>query len=823
MRRQMLESVAELLLAVSALSPLVVYFNDLQWARLGTIDLVASLVRLIRERERGGQTIAIAVLGSFRDDEVDGRPLSGLLSMLRDAGAHETALLPLPAQNVEALLCSMLGVSSLPEAFVARIASETAGSPFFVEEVMRILVDNGSVYLEDGAWAASKAVGELEIPTTMTHVFMRRFSFLSDAARGVLELLSASARPTAPALLTAVSGLSSDAFHQGLKELEQKRIVAGDDRHYHVAHDRMRESVYANIDAARRGDIHLRFGRALEQASSETGERVFELAYHFRRSPDRAASLRYAVTAGEKAKREFAHQVAIDSFEQALELLAAGEGGAERAVLQKDVSEQLGDLYFLTGDYDRSARRFEHALEQNTEPITLSRLHRKMGQVFHGQGDYPRMVETLWRVVGLLGGRRLDSRRGSFWFTLGALWRHVADGLFPRRARPAATAGERGRWRELSANYMRLGYAYYALDPIAAIGVTLEALACGERAGASDELCHSLAGAGVLYSGLTLHGRARRYGARSLALAQQIGSKWQEANAHGFIGIIELNASDWAACGEHSGRAIALSTEFAGLHELATGYQYGFLCTMYRGRLREAQALSRAFLERAEGSKSNLFASVYLMHQGAALAKLGEREAGLALLERALAVTETSQARDAMLLCQTRMWMGDVHLCAGDLERAIDLLELAKETRERHLLIGDEVVPLYSLLARAQLARAKVLAREPAAARVLLKRAGKNAEKARRLARWHPNFTSPALLADALWAWQAGKQRYARRQFRRAIDVAVAQDARYCLAQAYAGAGECLGRADYLREAAALFAACGAGLDLARPVVSSSL
>ena len=111
--------------------------------------------------------------------------------------------------------------------FVDRVCAETGGNPFFVEEVMRSLVEHGGVYIEDGGWATSDDIAQLDIPSSITQVLRRRIALLTPEAERVLELLAIAARPVDTSVLEAAAGLSSDHFYSALSTLVARQMVEG--------------------------------------------------------------------------------------------------------------------------------------------------------------------------------------------------------------------------------------------------------------------------------------------------------------------------------------------------------------------------------------------------------------------------------------------------------------------------------------------------------------------------------------------------------------------------------------------------------------------
>ncbi len=155
--------VADFFLAVSELVPFVAYVNDLQWARAGTADLLGTLFSSI-DFARSGSAVAfgyvsLAVIVATRSRRAHAARLVG--RQLADV----IELKPLSREEVGDVIGSMLGIEELPAAFVERVSREAAGNPFFVQEIMRVLINTGSVYAHGGEWAARKEIPAIDIPT----------------------------------------------------------------------------------------------------------------------------------------------------------------------------------------------------------------------------------------------------------------------------------------------------------------------------------------------------------------------------------------------------------------------------------------------------------------------------------------------------------------------------------------------------------------------------------------------------------------------------------------------------------------------------------
>lgn len=298
-RRRMIDAVAEFLVKLGGLAPYVAYLNDLQWAREGTTDLIAALLRVRSEEAESG----LCLLGSFRIDDVGDRPLARLLASETSRPLIKVVeLLPLEDLYVAELLKSMLGLAELPEGLASRVAEASGGLPFFVEEILRDLLEEGRLALLRGEGVLGADALGLRFDAAAS--FLKRAARVSPEERRVLDLLAVCGRPAEPAVLRQVTGLPSLAVQDALHVLTEKQMVvavAGARERYNLAHDRMRETLYATLEAEARALLHLGLARSLAFGldPEERGETLFEAVGHF----DQALRLLPPAARDEKRER----------------------------------------------------------------------------------------------------------------------------------------------------------------------------------------------------------------------------------------------------------------------------------------------------------------------------------------------------------------------------------------------------------------------------------------------------------------------------------------------------------------------------------------
>jgi class 3 adenylate cyclase len=344
-------AVVGLLREATASESLVLILDDLHWADKPTLQLLKHVVA----EARGTRVLIIA---TYRDSDLHrGHPLSELLADLhRFEGIERVALSGLSQPEIVQMM-ERAGGHELDQAGVAlshELFRETDGNPFYTGELLRHLVESGTVYRqENGRYTVRGKLSELERPQSVREVLGRRVGRLGEDAHNVLSVAAVIGREFDLELLVAVTERSED----GLLELLEKAVAAGVlvesasfPGLFSFAHALIPHTLYADVGTTRRARLHRRVAEALEHLlGPDPGARVGELALHWAKattSVDLPKAVGYARLAGERALEELAPDEALRWFRQALELLADHDDDRERC----DLLLGLGQAQYQTGD-----------------------------------------------------------------------------------------------------------------------------------------------------------------------------------------------------------------------------------------------------------------------------------------------------------------------------------------------------------------------------------------------------------------------------------------------------------------------------------------
>jgi class 3 adenylate cyclase len=315
-RFRVFDAFTRFLTEASGSRPLVLVLDDLHWADEPSL----LLLRFVARRLSG---TGLLIVGGYRDVEL-GRhhPLAGTLAELAGTeGIRSVALRGLGSDAIASYIELTAGVARPPADLAEAIRDQTAGNPFFIGEVVRLMAAEGRL-------GEDQARSEVSIPQGVREVVGRRLDRLSDGANRILTLAAVCGRSFWIDVVARIAGQTTDEVATALVEAVDARLVfesTEDPGRFWFAHALVRETLEAEIAAARRADLHRRIGEALEQLYPDPGESELPaLAHHFLESAS-AGRAEEAIDYGRRAARQasasLAHEDAANLYGRVVETL----------------------------------------------------------------------------------------------------------------------------------------------------------------------------------------------------------------------------------------------------------------------------------------------------------------------------------------------------------------------------------------------------------------------------------------------------------------------------------------------------------------------
>ncbi|TMJ29101.1 MAG: serine/threonine-protein kinase PknK, partial [Alphaproteobacteria bacterium] len=360
--------------------PLALFLDDLQWLDAATLDLLEDLLT-------PPGVPHLLLIGAYRDNEVTAaHPLTRKLEAIRNAGAdvHEIALAPLACEDVRQLVADALHCEPEDADQLARLVHEkTAGNPFFTNQFVSSLADEGMLVFDH---AAARWSWDLErihakgYTDNVVDLMVGKLTRLQAETYQALQQLACLGNSAETAMLSIVLGSSEGKVHAALSPAVRQELVERTLDAYRFVHDRVLEAAYTLIPEGERAAEHLRIGRLLaaQTPPEAIAEHVFEIVGHLNRgdalidSPEeREQVAELNLMAGQRA-------IASTAYASALMYLAAGA-----ALLPPDAFERRHELAFrlelhraecefLTGDVAAAENRLNLLSARPTGLVDLA-------------------------------------------------------------------------------------------------------------------------------------------------------------------------------------------------------------------------------------------------------------------------------------------------------------------------------------------------------------------------------------------------------------------------------------------------------------------
>ncbi|MCX6032345.1 MAG: tetratricopeptide repeat protein, partial [Chloroflexi bacterium] len=525
--------------AIVARQPVLLLLEDLHWADDSSLDLVWRLVEAI-------PAAPLLIVAVTRPALVERRPNWG-----EGQEAHvRLELKPLSRRVSRALVEEILQkVPHVPEALRELVVEGAEGNPFYVEELIKMLIEDGVIVAGADAWSvALDRLAQVRVPPTLTGILQARLDALPLAEKVLLQRAAVVGRLFWDDAVRALSGGSevwsedqTSTFRSTLHALRGRELVFCRERsafagteEYIFKHSLLRDVTYETVLLKLRRKYHAQVAVWLEaHAGERLGEFLGKIGGHYELAGEGLKAAEYLRRAGEEAVKVSAYQDARAAFERALRLLpppplvssgeeslatpapsplptsgeARGPGDAVRPALLVD----LGQTLIRLSDYPAASARLEEGLAlaqtagaRQIEAAALTGL----GEVSWRQGHYEAAERRL--EAGLAAAQACGHRAGM------ALAAHQLGWVAYRRGQHEQAT----RWGEDSR-------AWY--DQI------------GDRQGVAAALNEL----GIVAYSRGEHETAKHCFMESLALCQEIGDRRGTANALNNLGMAASRQGAW--------------------------------------------------------------------------------------------------------------------------------------------------------------------------------------------------------------------------------------------------------------------------------------
>jgi predicted ATPase/class 3 adenylate cyclase len=680
LQRQIFVALRKLFKSLASENPLIVIADDLHWSDPVSAELLLFLVTMVTSEP-------ILFVCAQRRQGADSP--NDRLIRTQSLISSQTIRLQLERLSVvesELLLAELLSHQDLPGELVSAIVHQSEGNPYFLEEYIRMLIEQGLVSLAQDGWVLNPDLDpeDLPLPSSLETLIRSRIDALPADLKQLVQYGSIIGSPFEARLLESIPQLPN--VQVNLTRLESRLILhtADEPGRWQFNHSLIETVAYETVLRARRQALHLEVAEAMESHwSGFEADHAEELAHHYSRAVQGAKALSYLMLAGERATAQYANQEALSFFEQATQQLNALSDPP--LDLQYRLAIGLGDVHREMGQYVDSRAALEQALNL-VESGQLSErqqagLYLRLGETIRRQGDPDAAHSYTSRALHLLDEPDdRETQTEAVRLLTNLAWIHFSQGKFEQALQQAE-----------------------------------DGLALAERAGALNELSavENLMG-GIHYS-QSQWSEALHHTTRAMVLREQLGYTWGVAASLSNLGILAQMSGQWSKAWSFFERSLAIRQEIGDVEGIANAHNNLGTLAQDQGKSELAEKHLKASLEIAIPFQLG----VYVIHANMTLAKVllwrGEMEAARSALATSTQEAELLGAKHA--LAENTQILAQILMAEGD------LLE-AKKQAEHSAAIAVEIgMPAVEAAARRTVAEIDLHLGDLAAARESLAKA----------------------------------------------------------------------------------------------------
>lgn len=657
LRQQTFLAVREFLAQVASHRPLLLILEDLHWVDRPSLDLLLFLLGLTRDAP-------LAVLGLSRPEGEAVQRIRAWAEEARAAPFVEVALDRLPPADSDRLAAQLLQTPRVPQVVREWVVKRAEGNPFFMEELVRMLMDRGLLRQVGGEWVwAGGDMGQVEaVPATLQALIAARVDSLAPTPREVIQVAAVAGRSFSPRLLEeAVPQERRGAIRPALVVLEERGLITpeeGGEGVFAFRHGLIRDTVYGTLLQSTRQDLHRRVGQAIEalyQAHLE--EQAEVLAYHFSEARLAAKAIPYLLEAGGRAAARFANEEAIRFYTRALEFLEEEGDGAEHRVR---AHSGLGDVLGFVGQYEAAVQEYRAALaleEGKARPAASRRiadLKRRIARTYLRQGNQEEALRWLQQAL-----RELDLDPG------------------------AAMAVERARV------YNDLGWLHFRRGEMQeALAWTTRCLSIVEGTDHYGELAAAYNRLVGMYFRLGDWEQARDYAQRGLRLRQRMGDTYGLALSYTNLGGLAMFMGDWDQAIAHNQRSLELKERLGDVPGQRSSCSNLGLIYLLKGAFSEAERYLQRALDLAQETREHWGIAQTLANLARLDLARGQQKQALDRLAEAARLAEEAgaveqQAELAWLRAEALLGLGQTQEALDWAQQAVQMAERTGDPSER--------------------------------------------------------------------------------------------------------------------------------------------
>jgi class 3 adenylate cyclase/tetratricopeptide (TPR) repeat protein len=359
--KMMLKAMKGLLIKASTARPFIICIEDLHWSDQSTLKMLRSLCNLSLQHA----ILFINIMRPSYDDTSD--PFIKFLKENFADSLKTLELVNLNAHQSGELIRNLLLSGQLPESLIDEIISKTQGNPFFIEEVLRSLIDKGVIEFKDGSFELKPLLETISIPDTINEVLKTRVGNLDEKTRNLLDTASVIGRNFYFKVLDEAADTIGEVSER-LQYLKNMQFIqeTGDEENLEFVfkHALAHQAAYDSMMDKKRKSLHLKIAESIEKVFPERINEFYgTLAMHYNKAENYAKAGEYLMKAGNEAYLSAASAEAIDYFKEAFRIYLKNSGDEPDPEKLTIFYERIANAFQLGGKNGEAIEYYEKVLK----------------------------------------------------------------------------------------------------------------------------------------------------------------------------------------------------------------------------------------------------------------------------------------------------------------------------------------------------------------------------------------------------------------------------------------------------------------------------
>lgn len=737
---RLFDGIFQIVSSISKKGPLILFLDDLQWADLASLELFSYIVRNAREQR-------IMLCLTYRPEEViDGNIERGSMAstihkLSRIHRLERLEIAPLQRDYVTQLIVDIFQPYKCPNELIELVMTETEGNPFFIEELLKSLIERKDLYVE-GKNLKINPTDSIKLPSSIRDLVLDRIEKLPEELQELLTIAATIGQEFSLRLLSSITGKNEGHIQDILDGGMDANIVCEDfsttEEKFSFTHCKIREVLYYSLRERKRERLHLKIAQALEAIyHHELPKHYEDLAQHYYATRNKEKAFIYMLHCARKVQESYATHEAISYFTKAASLYEQFDDGQKAehvrdyalitlslgnlhniigkyetalewlgicrdvAPEMHDVYVSLGELYVKKGDYEQALDMFKMAADTTDQNTALANIETNMSYVYFRISNFNESEGLAKKAIDRLHDKPVSLVTSEAYKNLGTVY--YAKGHFQQAIQYYTQSLEISQLlndkRAIANSYNNLGSVYYRQNNFdKALDHLQKCLAIREEIGDRSGIVYSYNNIGNIYYNRIDYDNAEKYYTQCLEISKEIGEQAAIIASHNNLGNVYLAKEEFETAAEHYTDSLHISEKIGEKASIARGYT-GLGNVYYnKNEFEKAYEYYKQcyFVREQIGDLSGMaFASIHMAFSGIALGNFDLAEQHFLTSAGLKAQIQDEYGRLTMLNQLARLY-----LYSGRPEGARDLLDTVLERSQQmdYSELLAEVWGLYALM-----------------------------------------------------------------------------------------------------------------------------